>query len=64
MYIPVGNQDDNPIFDSGLKKFKYSLFAENKFYGEDRFNDAKQISLALTIELLMMTLGMNYLLGL
>ena len=48
MYIPVGNQDNNPIFDSGLKEFKYSLFAENKFYGEDRFNDAKQISLALT----------------
>ena len=48
LYVPVGNQDNNPIFDSGLKEFKYSLFAENKFYGEDRFNDAKQISLALT----------------
>ena len=48
LYIPEGNQDNNPIFDSGLKEFKYSLFAENKFYGEDRFNDAKQISLALT----------------
>ncbi len=48
LYIPVGNQDNNPIFDSGLKEFKYSLFSENKFYGEDRINDAKQISLALT----------------
>jgi LPS-assembly protein len=48
LYVPVGNQDDNPIFDSGLKQFKYSLFSENQFYGEDRLNDAKQMSLALT----------------
>ena len=48
LYIPVGNQDSNPIFDSGIKEFKYSLFAENRFYGEDRLNDAKQMSLALT----------------
>ena len=48
LYIPVGNQDNNPIFDSGLKEFKYSLLSENKFYGEDRINDAKQVSLALT----------------
>ncbi len=48
LYIPVGNQDVNPIFDSGITEFKYSLFAENRFYGEDRLNDAKQMSLALT----------------
>ena len=48
LYIPVGNQDDNPIFDSGMKEFKYSLFSENQFYGEDRLNDAKQLALALT----------------
>jgi LPS-assembly protein len=48
LYVPVGNQDDNPIFDSGLKEFKYSLFSENQFYGEDRLNDAKQLALALT----------------
>ena len=48
LYIPVGNQDNNPLFDTGLKEFKYSLLSENKFYGEDRINDAKQISLALT----------------
>ncbi|OUW81652.1 MAG: hypothetical protein CBD82_03350 [Gammaproteobacteria bacterium TMED222] len=48
LYIPVGNQDANPIFDSGVSEFKYSLFAENKFYGEDRLNDAKQMTLALT----------------
>lgn len=48
LYIPVGNQDSNPIFDSGIKEFKYSLFAENQFTGEDRLNDAKQMTLALT----------------
>jgi len=48
LYAPIGNQDNNPIFDSGLKEFKYSLFAENRFYGEDRFNDSKQMTLALT----------------
>ena len=48
LYVPVGNQDDNPIFDSGMKEFKYSLFSENQFYGEDRLNDAKQLALALT----------------
>ena len=48
LYVPVGNQDANPIFDSGITEFKYSLFAENRFYGEDRLNDAKQMTLALT----------------
>lgn len=48
LYVPVGNQDNNPIFDSGQKEFKYSLFSENQFYGEDRLNDAKQLALALT----------------
>ena len=48
LYVPVGNQDNNPIFDSGLKEFKYSLFSENRFYGEDRLSDSKQMTLALT----------------
>ena len=48
LYIPVGNQDSNPIFDSSIKELKYSLFSENRFYGEDRLGDAKQMTLALT----------------
>jgi len=48
LYIPAGNQDDNPIFDSGNTDFKYNLFAENKFYGHDKLNDAKQMTLALS----------------
>ena len=48
LYIPASNQDDIPIFDSGENDSKYNLFAENRFYGEDRLNDAKQLTLALT----------------
>ena len=48
LYIPAGNQDAIPIFDSGDIDFKYNLFSENKFYGQDRVNDAKQITLALS----------------
>ena len=48
LYIPASNQDDIPIFDAGENDLKYSLFSENKFYGEDRLNDAKQLTLALS----------------
>ena len=48
LYIPASNQDSIPIFDSGENDLKYSLFTENKFYGEDRLNDAKQLTLALS----------------
>ena len=47
LYVPASNQDDIPIFDSGDVDFKYNLFSENKFYGHDRLNDAKQMTLAL-----------------
>ena len=48
LYVPAGNQDNIPIFDSGDIDFKYNLFSENKFYGQDRINDAKQVTLALS----------------
>ena len=48
LYIPASNQDSVPIFDSGTIDFKYNLFSENRFYGKDRINDAKQITLALS----------------
>ncbi|MBT3697795.1 MAG: LPS assembly protein LptD [Gammaproteobacteria bacterium] len=48
LYIPASNQDSIPIFDSGENDLKYTLFSENKFYGGDRLNDAKQITLALS----------------
>ena len=48
LYVPASNQDDIPIFDSGDIDFKYNLFSENKFFGQDRINDAKQVTLALS----------------
>ena len=51
LYIPASNQDDIPILDSGDNDLKYNLFSENRFYGEDRLNDAKQVTLALSSSL-------------
>ena len=63
LYIPVGNQDDIPIFDTGENDFKYTLFSENKFYGGDRINDAKQITLALTSSIIDASSGNELLRG-
>ena len=63
LHIPVGNQDDIPLFDSGETDFKYTLFSENKFYGEDRLNDAKQLTLAVTSRLLDTSSGNELLTG-
>ena len=52
LHVPAGNQDDIPLFDTGEEDFKYTLFSENKFYGEDRLNDAKQLTLAVTSRLI------------
>ena len=63
LYIPAGNQDDIPIFDTGENDFKYTLFSENKFYGEDRINDAKQITMALTSSIIDASSGNELLRG-
>ena len=48
LYVPASNQDAIPIFDAGDNDLKYNLFSENRFYGEDRLNDAKQLTVALS----------------
>ncbi len=49
LYIPEDEQDNLPVFDTGIFDFSYfSLFRENRFSGADRIGDANQISLALT----------------
>ena len=63
LYVPASNQDDIPIFDSGDVDFKYNLFSENKFYGHDRLNDAKQMTLALSSSLISTNTGNEYLRG-
>lgn len=53
LYTPEEDQNDIPLFDSGLYTFSNaSLFRENRFTGADRVGDANQITLALTSRLL------------
>lgn len=49
VYIPNRNQDDIPVFDTSLSDLNFSsLFSENQFVGNDRINNANQVSFALT----------------
>lgn len=49
VYVPDKKQSDIPIFDTGESDLNFSsLFSENQFTGNDRINNANQVSLALT----------------
>ena len=49
VYIPNKTQDLLPIFDSALADLNMTtLFTENQFTGDDRINNANQLSLAFT----------------
>lgn len=49
LYSGKENQDDIPIFDSGLNDFSYSqLFRDNSFSGLDRNNDTNQMTVSLS----------------
>jgi LPS-assembly protein len=49
VYIPGNKQSEIPIFDTSLADLNFSsLFNENQFTGNDRINDANQLSFALT----------------
>ena len=70
VYIPNQNQDLLPIFDTGLADLNLgTLFSENQFTGNDRINNANQVSLAVTsrmidtetgIERFSATIGQRY----
>jgi len=48
LYAPYRNQNNIPVFDTGINNFDYSqLFRENRFSGYDRQSNANQVSLAL-----------------
>jgi len=52
-YIPDRKQSDIPIFDSGVTDLNFSsIFNENRYVGNDRVNDANQLSFALTSRLI------------
>jgi len=49
VYVPYTNQDRLPVFDTGLSDLNMSsIFSENQFVGNDRFNDANQLTMAIT----------------
>jgi len=51
--IPYKNQDKIPVFDSGLTDFNFAqIFAENRYSGFDRINDANQLTAAVTTRFL------------
>ena len=53
VYIPDHNQDQLPVFDSALSDLNLTtLFSENQFTGNDRINNANQLSLALTTRMI------------
>ena len=53
VYVPYKDQNDLPIFDTGLADLNLStLFTENQFTGNDRVNNANQLSLAVTSRLI------------
>ena len=53
VYIPDKKQDLLPVFDSALADLNLTtLFTENQFTGDDRINDANQVSLALTTRMI------------
>lgn len=52
LYIPKDDQDDIPLFDTSLYDFNFSsLFRENRFSGNDRVQDANQVTAAVTSRL-------------
>jgi len=53
LYVPYRDQSDLPDFDTSELTFTYdSLFRDNRFSGDDRIGDTKQISLGLTSRVL------------
>ncbi len=53
VHIPDKNQDQLPVFDTGLADLNLTtLFTENQFTGDDRVNDANQLSLAFTTRII------------
>ncbi|MDH5534443.1 MAG: LPS-assembly protein LptD [Betaproteobacteria bacterium] len=53
VYIPFRDQSQIPNFESGLQDINFAtLFSENQFSGNDRINDANQVTLGITSRLI------------
>jgi len=61
-FVPYRNQDELPIFDSGLPDLNLTeLFRTNRYVGSDRIGDANQVALAVTTRLFDTVSGAQYL---
>lgn len=53
VHIPYKDQSNIPVFDTGLSDFNFAqVFAENRYSGMDRINDANQLTAAVTTRFL------------
>jgi len=53
VYIPFTDQEELPLFDTAIADFSLAqIFAENRFSGWDRINDANQVTAAVTTRFL------------
>ena len=53
LYVPVRDQSQIPVFDSGLSDFNFAqMFGENRYGGGDRIGDANQVTAMLTSRLI------------
>ncbi len=61
-YVPYRNQNELPVFDSGLPDLNLTeLFRTNRYVGSDRIGDANQVALAVTTRLFDTISGTQYL---
>ena len=62
LYVPYRDQDDLPVFDTGLPDLNLvQLFRTNRYVGSDRLGDANQVSVGITSRLLDAGSGRQYL---
>jgi LPS-assembly protein len=60
VYIPTRNQNQIPNFDSAVQDINFAtLYAENQFSGNDRINDANQVTMGVTSRLLQSDSGIE-----
>jgi LPS-assembly protein len=64
VYIPFREQNQIPLFDTAIADFNYAqIFSENIFSGNDRINDANQLTAAVTSRLLLPSSGQEVMRG-
>ena len=61
-WVPYRNQNELPIFDTGVPDMNLvELFRTNRYVGDDRIGDANQVAFGLTTRLFNESSGAQYL---